>query len=303
MTGGPYRKSKLRYTLDEWIGWVRSLIRNNPKEYESLKQTNNLPGISELPNDKLLEEAIGEIESMIEIENNKYYQLAQNNPETLDNYIVMPGPGISKLLVGKERVHYGCRWEEAHLKLQKKKFYMPTLKQFVDFVNLLESGEARDGTGAEVSDLEAGRILEDILGNYGCGEWLDSKFIRKHQWIYLNQNYRYEGYCVTTWKSELLKQNCLLYESLLYDTLVHTFCYADVFGSANRQGMPTKYGDIGFYGPSEADPTVTIFGNWGEPVLICTADPEIKSPPNVKLPVGLKLPAIGVRPVRLKLDL
>ncbi|MBS3118765.1 hypothetical protein J4417_03750 [Candidatus Woesearchaeota archaeon] len=82
------------------------------------------------------------------------------------------------LLVAKTLSHHGKNWYQSHEALHQEGMSMPTLRQFVDFLNLLKSGKAFDGKGQQVSSGELEAILKEITEqrNLYRAEWLDADF-------------------------------------------------------------------------------------------------------------------------------
>jgi len=61
------------------------------------------------------------------------------------SYILLPENEYhGNLLVSKERKYFRKNWYEAHKELNKEDSHMLTIRQFVDFLNLLKSGNAYD---------------------------------------------------------------------------------------------------------------------------------------------------------------
>ena len=83
---------------------------------------------------------------------------------TSGNYILLPENEYHKdLLVSKERQYLGKNWYQAHEELAKENSLMLTIRQFVDFLNLLKSGKAYDENKNKIPDKESQLILDNIL--------------------------------------------------------------------------------------------------------------------------------------------
>ena len=64
--------------------------------------------------------------------------------------IILPGKthgtySYPDLLVGMERAHLGTNWGEAHAALHQEGAFMLTVRQYVDFLGLLKSGNVYNG--------------------------------------------------------------------------------------------------------------------------------------------------------------
>ncbi len=58
--------------------------------------------------------------------------------------------------------HQGKNWKDSHSALNQEGAFMPTIRQFVDFLNLLRSGKAYDGRGKLVDKSKLDGILDEI---------------------------------------------------------------------------------------------------------------------------------------------
>ncbi len=100
-----------------------------------------------------------------------------------DKYIFLPARNhgsfsYSDMFVPMDRTHQSKNWRDAHLALYQEGASMPTIRQFVDFVNLLRSGKVHDGNARAVSKTKIDSILDEILTvkNPYRAEWLDADF-------------------------------------------------------------------------------------------------------------------------------
>ena len=143
------------------------------------------------------------------------------NAPNLDGYIFVPSIG---LYVAKQRTHLGLNWNQTHEELQKENLRMPTIPQFLEYLKFLQNGYS-DRNEAEI-------ILDDILktGDYR-GEWLDAKFTKPGADLF----YNYEHYEHVLRKGLTTNCKCDKLEPCLKED-----CWADIFGSANSQGLPTQ---------------------------------------------------------------
>lgn len=81
-------------------------------------------------------------------------------------------------LVPMEKSHFGKDWNKTHEDLTKEGAYMLTIRQFADFLNLLKSGKAFDGTGKLVRKEKLESVFNEIVEvrDPWRSEWLDAKF-------------------------------------------------------------------------------------------------------------------------------
>jgi hypothetical protein len=142
------------------------------------------------------------------------------NAPNLSGYIYVPSIG---LYLAKQRTHLRLNWNQTHEELQKENLRMPTIPQFLEYLKFLQNGY-QDRS-------EALTILDDVLkvGNWRS-EWLDAKFDEINGQMVISYNHRIVN-------NVLKAQN--ENEVLLPDYLKED-CWADIFGSANVQGLSTR---------------------------------------------------------------
>jgi hypothetical protein len=82
------------------------------------------------------------------------------------------------LIVSTERTHNNSNWSEAWEKLRQNGEFMLTIRQYVDFFNMLKSGKGFDENGRAVGANVLEEVFEDItkVGRNWRAEWLDGKF-------------------------------------------------------------------------------------------------------------------------------
>lgn len=276
MTGGPYRSSNFsekpsNRTL-ELARELRELKINNPGMFRLYKKSQ--------PLDSELEEALYFVE-------NNYWDAAEDNPETLDNYIAIP-TNLSdvKLLVSKKRKHFYCDWEDAHRELHEEEHCMPTIRQFVDFIRYLRSDRVYDGTGARVSQEETNSILDSIMKPKGsCGEWLDAAFALK--W-----NRKKSKEVPTFLYNHKVDDRLVKYteHAQLEDYLTSSFS-TNLFDNSNEYGLPISKdlnGEINYIGPIDRRYSVARFlSNPNKSYLLFDTD------------FTKQFNYVGVRPVKL----
>ncbi len=154
------------------------------------------------------------------------------------DYIHLPSHNI---YVAKERTLQGKDWYKTQTAVHKQDARMLNLREFADFLLLLKSGNAEDGLGNKLLDLEITRIYNEIVEvrNPYRAEWLDAKFKDKNGVFHINYNHRFKGKKLVPLKSEPL------------ETCVMKNCEVEL-SSFNKQGMPTKEGtDFNCWFPRE----------------------------------------------------
>lgn len=180
------------------------------------------------------------------------------NAPDLQGYIFVPS---INLYVAKERTYKGLNWYQTHEELQKENLRMPTIPQFIEYLKFLQS-QHQDRN-------EAQTILDEILkiGNWRA-EWLDARFEKSGSDLLYCFNHKIANNQIISRDSQKLEP-CLRED-----------CWADIFGSANSQGLPNeKLGNsyeqgknAYFYFPREN--FVARFGAYsGRAYLNCYRDP------------------------------
>src|SRR5437870_1611915 len=100
----------------------------------------------------------------------------------LKNQILLPertyqGYSYPDMLVSMSRDQFGSTWTVCHSLLHEKQQFMLTIRQFVDFLSLLNSGSAFDARGKRVEKAYLDKLLAMMFA-WGPprGEWLDALF-------------------------------------------------------------------------------------------------------------------------------
>ncbi len=160
------------------------------------------------------------------------------------------------LLVAKSLSHYGKNWQQCSEALHAEGFEMLTLRQFVDFLNLLKSGRAFDGKGNKVSSSELEIILKEITEQRDPwrAEWLDAQFEEKKGKLHINYEHRAIDGKITAQKSEPLA-------NYLAEDKAPGINLDDYLKRATVQGMPPadiKSGSLYYWSP--VDGGVAWFG-------------------------------------------
>ena len=206
-----------------------------------------------------------------------------------ESSIILPGKEYSNysypdLLVSMNRTYYkaGKDWYDSHKQLQSKDNFMLTIRQFVDFINLLKSGKVYNGLGKEINQRRIDSILEDILTQreFLRAEWNDVKFKLVNGVLHIQYNHRHVNGQLQPQNSEPLEEYLMQYRRISLDHWL---------SNANSQGLPvpnTNNGSLYYWHPG--DNSVAMFGSYSNGAdLNCGRDP------------GVSFPALGVRRARI----
>lgn len=220
-------------------------------------------------------------------------QPAPQNPPTPANgisnpkdYIILPGATHGKyaypdLLVSMNRTHQGKNWYQSHEALAQEGNFMLGIRQFVDFLNLLRTGKAYDGTGKLTDSKRIEGILDEIykVGGSWRSEWLDADFkvLDKKFGIFggkVAMNYEHRmvnGTLTPTRKDEVL-------EGYLDQDKKPGINLNEWLKNATYQGLPTSNipdGDLYYWRPGKDNNSVAGFGaDSGRAGLGCNRNPS-----------------------------
>ena len=105
---------------------------------------------------------------------------------------------------------------------------MLSIRQYIDFLQLLKSGNVYDGRGAKLANGRVNEILDEILTKRDPwrAEWLDAYFKDVNGALHINYEHRNVNGQLKPQRNEPL-ENCVMEDA-----------YVNLF-SANRQGLPT----------------------------------------------------------------
>jgi len=181
--------------------------------------------------------------------------------ENVSRYIYVPTENV---YIAKERTLLGKNWYDSHRELHKQHVVMPTIPQFIAFINYLKNntGGTNDASSQEVAE-----ILDDILTvrDPWRAQWLDAKFTKQNNQLQINYNHQ-------TISGQLKPQIIQPLTACIMED-----CWADVI-NPNSQGLPTtkkekNSGGIYFWYPRED--RVAGFGVFSErAVLYCNWRPQ-----------------------------
>jgi len=183
----------------------------------------------------------------------------------LADYVYLPS---HSLYVAKERTHQDKTWYDTHEALHQEGARMLTIKEFVDFLALLRTGNSLDGLEQRLPEDEVERIYKEIteVREPWRSEWLDADFKVVNDRLNINYNHR-------TVNGNLKPQN-----SEPLDDCVRENSYVDLIGSANGQGLPTSKSDkqeFYYWRPLEDNNSVAgFFAGSDRTCLGCDWDPQ-----------------------------
>jgi len=192
-----------------------------------------------------------------------------------ENYIALPGKAhgtysYPDLLVPIERTHQNKDWDDAQAALRAEGYFMLTIRQFIDYINLLKSGTAYYGSGRQIGKSELDAILFDIVGvkDPWRAEWLDAKFGKT---IIFGENtityHKIKTYGTLEEVTEPL-QDCLMEDKLPGISLDYWL------QNATPQGLPPKKtpkGNFWYWRPRQGY-VAGFVAHSGGAVLSCSGD-------------------------------
>lgn len=179
-----------------------------------------------------------------------------------EDYIILPGRKHGSYeypdtLVEMQKSHFNKNWTDTHEGLAKEGAYMLTIRQFVDFLNLLKSGNAYDGKGKKVEGKKLNSILNEIVEvrNPYRAEWLDAYFKVVNGVLRMDYEHRF-----VNGKLEPLRKEDLA--SCLMESKTPGIDLYDWLANANYQGLPpvnVKKGKLYYYKPGKDNNSVAWF--------------------------------------------
>ncbi len=133
-------------------------------------------------------------------------------------YVILPGKthgsySYPDLLVATERTYLGNTWFQAHESLAREGGFMLTLRQYVDFLQMLTSGrKVYDGRGRELDSSKKTHIIKDIMEkvNPWRSEWLDADFKVVGGVLHINYAHKVNGSNLIPQKSEPLQGGLMI---------------------------------------------------------------------------------------------
>ncbi len=178
----------------------------------------------------------------------------------MNDYIQLP----SGLYVAKERTLQNHNWYDAHKELHKQGLRMPTIPQFVEFINYLKNGYS--------NRQEADSILDEILTvrSPWRAEWLDAKFEKSGQ-MNINYNHQVKGDNIVPQTQEKL-------ENYLAKDKTPGIDLDDWLNNPTKQGLPSsksKNGDLYYWYPRDGFVARFVAGS-GRAILYCSWNPDYR---------------------------
>lgn len=228
-----------------------------------------------MPIDKYLEKLEG-VRNSTKVKTNPY----EVNGDEIQKYIILEGKSHGSysypdLLVSIERSHIGVNWFNAHKALHEESSTMLTLRQYVDFLYLLQSGKAFYGNGMRIDYGKLIEIAYNILGidKLWRSEWLDAffNFEKVDNSLHINYNHMFIH-------GQLQAQNSEKLEDYLDRDERPGINLDEWLTKATVQGLPPKgidKGNLYYWTPTIYNNSVAMFytGPRG-PNLSCDAVPS-----------------------------
>jgi len=164
----------------------------------------------------------------------------------LGDYIFLPRHNI---YVAKEKTHLGKDWNQAHEELHKERARMLTIREFVDFLLFLRSGNVQDGLGNIVTGPDVQSVYNEIteVRSPWRAEWIDAYFSQQPNASILNISYNHRIV-----NGKLQPQNTESLEQHLTEDKVPGIDLVDWLSRANKQGLPpsdVKSGSLYYWHP------------------------------------------------------
>ena len=181
---------------------------------------------------------------------------------TLEKYLVLEGKthgsySYPDILVSTERTHHNKHWYQTHEELHKEHSFMLSLRQFVDFLNLLKSGKAYYTSGDKAGTQTLNSILDEILAvrEPWRSEWLDADFKVINNILHINYSHKFINSQLQPTYSEPLEK-CLMENKTPGIDLNYWL------RNATSQGLPpvkTPNGDLRYWAPASNNNSVAVF--------------------------------------------
>ena len=207
------------------------------------------------------------------------------NIQSPEKYIFLPGKShgsfsYSDMFVPMDRTHQGKNWSDAHLALYQEGAFMLTIRQFVDFLNLLRHDIVHDGNGRVVNKSKVGAILDDILTvrDPYRAEWLDADFKVKDKKLKVVGGKLYMNYEHTIVKGVVTSKRSEEMQGYLAGDKTPGIDLDDWLKNALPSGLPSanfKDGKLYYYEPDWDNNSVARFcanSDWA--YLVCSGYPS-----------------------------
>ncbi len=214
-----------------------------------------------------------------------------------ESYLILPAKKHGSyeypdLLVAMGNKYHHQDWHTSKTSLEAEDAFKLTIRQYVDFLAMLDSGAAHDGNGNKVQSSLLTQILEDItkVRDPWRSEWADARFENKQtgtKYSVVPKNDLHIAYHQFNPQGTLTEVVEPVDGALMEDRKID---FAYWLKNATPQGLPsadTPVGDFHYWYPRAGK--VARFGaNSGRAVLDCNGNPQYAKA------------SLGVRPVRKK---
>jgi len=202
----------------------------------------------------------------------------------LSDYILMEATdNYPDTLISTTSILQGNNWYKTHEELHKQGLYMPTLKQFADFLKVLKTGKVFDGQGKRLPSTRLEQIFNKItkVRKPWRAEWLDANFEARGGVKYIDYNHR-------TINGQLQPQNSEALQSYLGENRAQGIDLEYWIENSTFQGLPptnTQDGNLYYWKPKTSNDSVAWFIACSDRVVLtcCGGSKGIS-------------PSLGVRP-------
>ena len=200
------------------------------------------------------------------------------NIDCPDNYIILPAKKhrdyeYPDMLVNMGKTHFGKDASDTRTLVYGSGYVELTIRQFVDFLNLLRSGQAFDGTGGRIQPSKLLEIFNDIteVKNPWRAEHLDARFSKSGE--QMNMLY----HVIENGQAKEVMQPI---DGYLTSNKNPGISLDDWLATATEHGLPRKQtsnGNLWYWAPT--DGTVARFdANSGRAFLDCVRYPADSNP-------------------------
>ena len=190
--------------------------------------------------------------------------ITKTNIQNPEAYLILEGKphqsySYPDTLVEMERSHHGKNWFQVHEELNKEQAHMLTIRQYIDFLNILRSGKVFDGKGNKIQKQKLDNILEDILTvrQPWRGEWLNADFKVQGKELHILYTHRIINGKLQPQYTEQLDP------ATLRENKTPGISLDDWLNNATYQGLPPtkiKKGDLYYWAPLSDNNSVAWFG-------------------------------------------
>lgn len=181
-----------------------------------------------------------------------------------ENYILLPSHTYGNYsypdtLVAMEKSRLSQHWNEVQGHLGWEGAHMLTIRQFIDFLNLLRSGNAYDGRGRKVDSGKLNDIFKEIteVRDPWRAELLDADFKVDGENFIINYSHRFRS-----WKETLISKCSEPLAPCLMENNMPGIDLVEWLDNANYQGLPkedVKSGALFYWQPGSDNISVARF--------------------------------------------